>query len=409
MADGPRPFLVATRAGLVAIAAVMPLYVVRFRFGPLPTTLLEILILLTIAAYLVALVTRQAPRPRRSPFEIPIALFLVAGVIGIFVAPDHRAALGIFRAYLIEPIALFYVATAALDLGRWMNALLISGGVGALVFALIEIDTVLTSFESGTLNIAHAAAALGINPNSVAIFIEPLIGIGTAFLIFVPGVHRFFTGPLLVVLVAAAVASFSRGALLALGVLIAMVLVTVPRIAPRVAIGTAALLGAATMWLVTPVRLRLIYLFADPTGSIYTREHVWSESLKMLRDRPIFGAGISGYQTVMTPYRKADPYNVPEPYAHNIFLSTWSELGLLGLFAFVWILGVLIIQPWRALKRAVGIQVPLLWGTSAAFAMITAHGIVDTPYWKNDLSTEFWLIAALQMVALRAAQAVASR
>ena len=401
--------LAATRAGLVAIAAVMPLYVVRFRFGPLPTTLLEILILLTLGAYVLALVSHQAPLPRRARLEIPIALFLVAGVIGIFVAPDRRAALGIFRAYLVEPIALFYVGVAVLDLGRWMKALLISGGIGAFVFALIEINTVMSSFASGTLNIAHAAAALEINPNSVAIFIEPLIGISTAFFIFVPGAHRLLTGPLLLVLVGAAVASFSRGALLALGVLVAMVLVTVPRVAPRVAVGVAAAIGLAAMWVVPPVRLRLQYLFADPTGSIYTREHVWTESLKMLRDHPVFGAGISGYQTVMAPYRAADQYNVPEPYAHDIFLSTWSEVGLLGLFAFVWILGVLIVQPWRALKRAVGIQVPLLWGTAAAFAMFTAHGLVDTPYWKNDLSAEFWLMAALQVVALRATQVAGAR
>jgi hypothetical protein len=42
-----------------------------------------------------------------------------------------------------------------------------------------------------------------------------------------------------------------------------------------------------------------------------------------------------------------------------------------------------------------------LWGLGAAFAMIAVHGMVDSVYWKNDMSLEFWVLAALQVVALR--------
>ena len=40
--------------------------------------------------------------------------------------------------------------------------------------------------------------------------------------------------------------------------------------------------------------------------------------------------------------------------------------------------------------------------TGAAFFMIAVHGLVDSPYWKNDLSVEFWILAALAVVAQRA-------
>jgi O-antigen ligase len=185
--------------------------------------------------------------------------------------------------------------------------------------------------------------------------------------------------------------------------------VSVRQILVKLAIAGAAVLGSLAILQVSAVRIRLVRAIVSPTGPFYTRGHVWSASLRMLRDHPVFGAGLGGYQTVMAPYRSTDPYNVPEPYAHNMFLSTWSELGLLGLVAFVWILGALIIQPWRAIGRAAGVQVPLLWGTGAAFAMLVAHGIVDTPYWKNDLSAEFWLLAAIQVVALRAVSAASAR
>jgi hypothetical protein len=33
------------------------------------------------------------------------------------------------------------------------------------------------------------------------------------------------------------------------------------------------------------------------------------------------------------------------------------------------------------------------------------HGLVDSPYWKNDLSLEFWILAALEVVAIAAMRA----
>jgi O-antigen ligase len=107
----------------------------------------------------------------------------------------------------------------------------------------------------------------------------------------------------------------------------------------------------------------------------------------------------------MAPYRATDAYKVAEPYPHNIVLTTWTELGLLGLAAFIYILGALIIRPWKALATSFGLYRPVLWGLGSAFIMIAVHGLTDSPYWKNDLSLEFWVLASLEVVALRAVSA----
>ena len=39
---------------------------------------------------------------------------------------------------------------------------------------------------------------------------------------------------------------------------------------------------------------------------------------------------------------------------------------------------------------------------AAAFVAIAVHGFFDTPYYKNDLSVEFWMVAALEVAAIRA-------
>ena len=62
---------------LAITAGCLPLYIVRWRLGPLPTTLLENLILLTGVIWLFSLWSeRRLPR-LRTPFTIPIALLLV--------------------------------------------------------------------------------------------------------------------------------------------------------------------------------------------------------------------------------------------------------------------------------------------------------------------------------------------
>ncbi|MCH8049550.1 hypothetical protein IH979_02465, partial [Patescibacteria group bacterium] len=74
---------------------------------------------------------------------------------------------------------------------------------------------------------------------------------------------------------------------------------------------------------------------------------------------------------------------------HNIFLNIWSELGILGLLAFFWLAFYTIrtIQIHRddALKLA----------AFAALATMVIHGLVDVPYFKNDLAVMTWLLLAI--------------
>ncbi|HUE66782.1 MAG TPA: hypothetical protein VMP38_01275, partial [Candidatus Acidoferrum sp.] len=99
--------------------ALAPAYTVRWHIGPLPTTLLENAIFVTVGVFLVE--TYRGPRriDWRTPFTYAALLFLVAGAIDVITAPDRRAALGLYRAYLIEPIAFFLVvSTVARTLPR---------------------------------------------------------------------------------------------------------------------------------------------------------------------------------------------------------------------------------------------------------------------------------------------------
>lgn len=373
----------------------------RWHIGPVPTTVLEILVLATVAIYLVAVVFAGAPKPDSTPFEIPIALLLVAGTIGVFVAPDHRGALGIFRAYLLEPVLIFYVGAAVVRTARDVMQVLATWTVGAVLFCLVDLFFFGHAVVTHTLVPGHAQAAFNIDPNSVALYLEPLIGVAAGFALLGSGRARLVAALALAVLLAAELATLSRGGLLALGALILIAVATLPSVRIRLLITAGAVTAGAALLAAPVIGPRILHALDPRFGTFTIRGQIWAATVRMLRDRPVFGAGINAYQSTMAPYRAGDPYLVPEPYPHNIFLSSWTEVGLLGLAAFAWILAGLIVLPWRGYRRAERSARAIFWGLGSAFTMLLVHGMVDTPYWKNDLSVEFWILAALTVVSLR--------
>ena len=379
----------------------MPLYVVRWHFGPIPTTLLENLVLLTVGFYALTLVRHRQPLPRRTPLDIPIALFLLAGVIGVLVAPDHRGALGIFRAYLVEPIAIYYVAVAILGMVRQLEVLLAGWACGVLLFAVWQVASFAHALQSGRIDPDFAPGALNINANSVSLYLDPLIAIATGFVFFARGRTRWLAAGMLLAMLVADLSTLSRGGLVAIGILALIAVASTPTWRTQLGLVLAGGLAAFVLFKLPILGPRIGRALNPAYGTFVGRGRIWAATFRMLRDHPVFGAGINAYQPTMAPYRLADQNLIPEPYPHNIFLTSWTELGLLGLVVFSYMLIALIVMPFRALHRAEAIFRPLAWGLGSAFAMILVHGLVDSPYWKNDLSLEFWLLAAIEIVALR--------
>jgi O-antigen ligase len=114
----------------------------------------------------------------------------------------------------------------------------------------------------------------------------------------------------------------------------------------------------------------------------------------MLKHHVLFGAGLSGFANAIAPY-----WNATHPdrfiYPHNFVLTFWSETGLLGLAGFVWIVVTGFTVGGRGWRSADQSWRPIHLGVVLALVAILVHGLVDVPYFKNDLALEFWGILAL--------------
>lgn len=106
------------------------------------------------------------------------------------------------------------------------------------------------------------------------------------------------------------------------------------------------------------------------------RVQLWSEALHLIGAYPWTGTGIGAYQQGLYPFRTFEPALTVD-YAHNDYLQAFAELGLLGGLVALVFAGVIL---WRAL-RALGQRRSKNWavalGLVGSFVAIGLHSIVD--------------------------------
>ncbi len=379
----------------ILTCALTPAYVLRWHVAFYPSTVLEVAIVATVVAFAVESWRAKTLPVYMTPFTYPAALFLLAGAISVIVPPDHRAALGIYRAYLIEPIAFFLVLNNVLRTS--LQAALVAAGLGlaAIVVGVANSFVVLNALLHHTLDLSQTApVVIYTNANDVALFLVPLIALAGSLLLFSPHrASRIGSFVFLVVAVPATLLSFSRGGYLALAaVAVGLALAHKRR---WLLLGVAAV-AAAVLILIPPINRRLAIEvdLSNPSNTLVGRSHLWSAAIEMLKHHVPFGAGLAGFGTAVAPYW--NPYH-PDRfiYPHNFVLTFWSETGLLGLAAFGWIVVTGFMVGWRGWKSADLDWKPIHLGVFLALVAVILHGLVDVPYFKNDLALEFWAILGL--------------
>jgi len=286
---------------LSVTAACLPLYVVRWHYGSIPTTLLETLILVTVAAYAFVLWTEKR-LPRRTPLDIPIAIFLLAGLAGVIVAPSHTAALGIYRAYFLEAVAMYYVAAGLLRERKDVTTFLAVMSAGVAAYALGQIVSFLAAVATHHLNLSAAPAFLNTSPNDDAMYLEPPFAFAVGFALFASRQRERWIGlGMSALILVAIIVAFSRASYLALAVLALVVVLGFqsPRWRLR-ALGVAAVLALVVIEI--PFVNRRFLTLAD---SVNNRDALYREAIQMLSHMPITitGAGISGFPIRVAPYR----------------------------------------------------------------------------------------------------------
>ncbi|MDG1950203.1 MAG: O-antigen ligase family protein [bacterium] len=366
---------------MTLLVALLPSYLLRIEIIGIPTTLLECL---SISLLLVWLFKRTHVWKRKRFWStnalLPIGLLFVASTLSIVISPDIVAALGIWKAYFIEPILLFFIYKHEFRKEKLQpNNIYLALGITACIISSIGmIQWVTGNGIPIPWDIERRVTSIFNYPNAVGLFLGPITVIG---LLLSNGPQKhFWRITTLLSLITIFLAESEASIVAIIGTLIVAGLW---KKHTRLATFGIVVIGSL-LTLISPWKDFVIekLTLQDYSGGV--RLSQWSETFNLLKDHWLFGAGLSGFQAVLEPYHLATHLEIFQ-YPHNIFLNFWVEIGLLGLVA-VTILGY---KAWQHRAHPATL-IPLL-----ALTHMFIHGLVDVPYFKNDLALLTWILLAI--------------
>lgn len=418
------------RAAIFLFVVLLPTYLVRFEWlqigkYPFPSTLLEVTFGLISLVWVVRYARVDIKRiifffKIHRLFAIAWALFFLSSVVSVFVSDMVFFSLGEWRAYFFEPMIFFLILIGRSEMFLPVD-LLLALAVSTVSISVYAIVQKYTGMGIATPEWANEATrrvtAFFSSPNAVGLYVAPVLMLMSAMLVRqikqliqlgIKGKNIFFQ-PAIFGLLFAIISAFgalvftkSQGTLIGLGAgtLVFLFLIDFRKIA----IGLAVI-GVIFSLLIPSMRQAV--LFQDQANQ--NRLRLWGYSWIFLTKTPqnfIFGTGVRQFfRKIQKPYYDT---RVMERliYPHNIFLNFWTEIGLAGMLAAVAMIGYVgfIAYKVRANDQVLGA------GMVAMLTVLVVHGLVDVPYFKNDLAFLFWiLIASIFMVYAHTSQGKTER
>lgn len=404
--------------GLVLIGACLPSYLLRYSFFGLPTTVLEGMIVIVFVLWIGQHrqqwvgVIKAASRGKRLPdpfgrWFFATVLFLIASLVSVYISPNHWSALGLWRAYFLEPIIFFIILISTVKNKEDIYKIIWGVVLGAVPIAALAVVQKFTGWLIPNpfwqaVATRRVTSVFGY-PNAVALYLTPMLPL--VVYLFENSVRKtkgliwqdLFYSAVFFLFVLAIIFTKSAGGLVALaGTLIILGLLF--RRTRKLVLGL--LIVGALLFLLTPLKdpVKEEFLFRGVSGQL--RISMWGETVEMLRSRPIFGAGLAAYQDIVRPHHILSWAEI-YLYPHNLFLNFWSEIGLVGLASFLWLVVLFFRASWQTLKRHRGMDLWLVEIISASMLIIFIQGLVDVPYFKNDLAIFFWLLLGLMAINLK--------
>ena len=399
-------------------AIALVIVALLFALAPyVPTTLIGVMLLACSALWLLLTLTDEAGEGL-TPIHLVVMAYWGVMVLATALSPVRGAAIaGLIK--LTLNILLFLLMARVLRRPRLRTSLIAVYLLTALVVSVFGLRQwffgaeALATWVDPTSNLAGTTRVysyLG-NPNLLAGYLIPAVMLSGVAVFAWPR----WTPKLLAVLAVGVnmtclVLTFSRGGWLGFvgaGFTLLVLLVQFWSIRfnavwrrwaiPVLLGGSAAFLFLAVAAL-DPLRDRVMSIFAGRSDSSNNfRINVWMAVIDMIKARPILGIG-PGNDAFNQVYPLFQRPRYTALSAYSVFLEIAVEAGLIGLGMFLWLLTVTFGQGWRILQKLRETQsVQAYWLIAAIATMVgmLVHGLVDTIWFRPQVSTLWWLMLAI--------------
>lgn len=392
------------RDAVTLVLFLLPAYQLRYMFFGVPVTLLEVLLVLLLLVWGVrAFLQRNVliEDLRAIPWKFPTLLLCIASIIAVVVAADTQSALGYLKAYILEPILFFVLLWSTFRTEQDLRRVYFAFGAMVLVIgavSLLQYAGIIASPLPWSIETPKRVTSIFEFPNAVGLFVGPILGLFLAFIGSRLASVRWgvFVWLVLGLGFASLVAANSRGAMLAVAAGIVVLLYA--RWRRRMLLTTLLGVLALCVLLVPATRGVLQSVVTGGDVSADVRLVMWQGTAKLIAAHPLLGSGLGGFPALYDQYRLIKHVELLQ-YPHNIILNFWVELGLLGLIAMLYLLIAVFRKSAVAWASAQpGFTKTALLGVMITLVIMVVHGIVDVPYFKNDLAVQFWVVVALAAI-----------
>lgn len=386
------------RKGIYVVIFSLPAYLLRIKIFSIPTTVLELEIYILFLVWLF----KKMPGGKSAIqlffndklFFGACSLFFLGAIISSFLSSDIRISVGLLKGWFFDPMIFGLVLVSVVDKKNHAERILLSFYCSGV---LIAASGLIYRFL-GILTYDGRVRGIFLSPNHLAMYLclpffacfyflfnskNRIIRYFFAFSGIVMGVTLYFT--------------YSYGAWL--GAVGSFLFLTIFFLRKK-----KKILGAFGVVAISIILLFLQMgsqkfenLIESPRSPLSSRIMVWQAAFKIGTDNFIFGIGPGMFQKYYLDYQKYFiPYlewAVPQP--HNIILAFWIQNGIIGAVGFI----LLAIWFFKRGKVALSFSVRDIAICLMVFmSYFLIHGLVDTPYWKNDLSVIFWCVILLMFL-----------
>ncbi len=424
--------LLKPRLSLFFILISLPTYLIRFSIFKIPFTLIEAQILILSIKFLIDLFRKKITLPKVFFFK-EIFLWLFVAILAVCISSFSLSSLGAWKAYFLEPLLLFLITISYLNKKDDWKKIVYSLSFSALIVSLFAIYQKITgNFIPNPFWQAvetRRVTSFFSYPNAIGLYLAPITMLGVS--VIFSNINTQLNKKTLLKTAFLILTSFlsvlsiyfakSEGALIALALGLMFFLFFYNKKIRKL---LSFFLLLSFVFIIFNQNaftyLKNKTTLQDKSGQI--RISQWQETWKMLQTDKnwLKGSGLNNYQNKIEPFHKEgifiedkqDPnwlrkvlFNEEfrktawQPleiylYPHNIILNFWTELGFLGLIVFLIIIGKYLYYSLKLKNKKISLTL------ISVMLVIFIHGMVDVPYFKNDLSLLFWIIISILVMNL---------
>jgi len=324
---------------------IMRAILVEAFFVALFPTIAAAAVLVGILAWFFRLQIDSRFRMRSLPFDVPVIIFLTLGAASVFLSSARSFELiynycGIVGVYILTYILIGQNVRTSEQIIKVAKALALSAflvvmyGYSQYIFG-VDISEMRWVDGEAFPELRKRIFSTLENPNVLAGYLDVMICLALGLLVKVGGKSQKIIFIAAIALLTACLAmTYSRGAFLS----IAIVFVICGLLKDKKIFFLFAILTGVIIYFDSTFTQRILSIFTETTDSSEgLRVGIWVSTISMLADHPFIGIGWGAFKFIYPQYN----YYLTDTsqiiyHAHNLFLQTAAEVGIVGALAYFW-------------------------------------------------------------------------